>query len=191
MNQTNATTTQSAIPPPAITKAARKRKLPQHAPNNVDWCDTPWAKWSQYQNEWSYSTPILEVQIRLKDELFSAAADIASAYMKQDNHLIGDALDAMQSHYNYLEDYGLLSKQECGSLFEQKLQQIYNDPLGQMIFFQSSYQQWKNPAFVVAFYVAMGQKLLPPSRIVHEACMEFTSTPFSYPIDTDSDDADT
>ena len=34
MNQANATTTQPATPPPATTKAARKRKLPQHAPNN-------------------------------------------------------------------------------------------------------------------------------------------------------------
>ena len=34
MNQANATTTQPATSPPAITKAARKRKLPQHAPNN-------------------------------------------------------------------------------------------------------------------------------------------------------------
>ena len=75
-------------------------------------------------------------------------------------------------------------------MFEQKLQQINNDPLGQMDFFQSSYEQWKNPAFVVAFYVAIEKKLLSPDRIVHEACMEFTSKAFSPPIDSDDEDED-
>ena len=168
----------------------QKQLQQQQVSGAIDWHDTPWAKYQHYQNEWWHSPPPYEVQRRLRDELFSTAVDVASAYMKQGNcFFLSDAMEAMQTQYTHLEEYGFLSKQECAWLFEQKLQQINNDPLGQMDFFQSSYEQWKNPAFVVAFYVAIEQKLLPPDRVVCEVCMEYTSKAFSPP--TDSDDEDT
>ena len=157
----------------------------------MEWPETPWVKMCQLSNQWAEQLPTMEEKTKKIDELFATAVDDAAAYMKQTpNWLMEGALDAMQSQYSHLPDYGLLTQDESEALFEKKLEQIRNDPKGAMEFFKPSFEAWGNPAYVVAFYTAMEQKLLRPDQVVYDVSLYYTSKQFTAPVDSEDEDED-
>tara|TARA_Y100000748_G_C15430916_1_gene463214 strand:+ start:298 stop:1038 length:741 start_codon:yes stop_codon:yes gene_type:complete len=158
----------------------------------MEWPDTPWVKMCKLSNLWAAQDqpPTMEEKTKKIDELFATAVDEGAAYMKQPNFLMDGALEAMQSQYSHLPDYGLLTQDESEALFEKKLEQIRNDPKGAMDFFKPSFEAWGNPAYVVAFYTAIEQKLLRPDQVVYDVSLYYTSKQFSAPVDSDDEDED-
>lgn len=160
---------------------------------HMDWPDTPWVKMCRLSNSFAYDIddPPLTMEEKRKkiDELMATAVDEGAAYMKQTpNHLLDGAEEAMHTQYSHLPDYGLFTEAEADALFEKKLEQIRSDPLGMMEFFKPSYDAWGNPAYVVAFYVAIQQKLLRADQVVYDVSLYYTSKQFSAPVDSDDED---
>lgn len=159
----------------------------------MEWPETPWVRMCQLSNSWAAQDqpPTIEEKTKKIDELFATAVDDAAAYMNQTpNYLLEGALDAMQSQYSHLPDYGLCTFAESEALVQKKLEQIRNDPKGTMEFFKPSFEAWGNPAYVVAFYTAMQQKLLRPDQVVYDVSLYYTSKQFSAPVDSDDEDED-
>ena len=157
--------------------------------------DAPWVKMVRLSNSFAYDfdkEPLTMEEKRKKiDELMATAVDEGAAYMKQTpNHLLDGAEDAMRTQYSHLPDYGLFTEAEVDALFEKKLEQIRSDPLGMMEFFKPSFDAWGNPAYVVAFYVAIQQKLLRADQVVYDVSLYYTSKQFSAPVDSDDEDED-
>lgn len=162
---------------------------------HMDWEDAPWVKMcrlsNSFYNQDGTATLTMEEKRKKIDELMATAVDEGAAYMKQTpNHLLDGAEDAMRTQYSHLPDYGLFTEAEAEALFEKKLEQIRNNPKGMMEFYKPSFDAWGNPAYVVAFYVAIQQKLLRADQVVYDVSLYYTSKQFSAPVDSDDEDED-